>query len=550
MNRTFNTLKQVSPALLLLFIIFIPVTSLFAHGEEVMDLVTVNGDTITSADVDAEIIKNHAAMKSPGSIDFKNFLNKLVNDRLILQESYAIGLNEEPRFVTWAEEQQKKFAVDKYVKSVYDTDLTISDEEARAHFDKYYFKMQLRTIFKATEQEALDAYNKIKAGASMDSLAKASSLGPRSVVGGLQDLKYYSELPVELRDLASKMNEGELSQPMHYREYYVFFRLEKKEDPLDENYELKKEAIKRTLRKEQLQARWDTFVDSMVTANPVKQNDSILAAIKADQPIVLSKDFTQKSDLPVLWLDDKNVVTENELRTEISRSIMQAAQTPFDVIMEKAITNKSLDIVFGYNATKNGYLVDQDVMNRLYISVDSAMIDQYIKEFVVEKIVFKQTEFEEYYNTHLDDFRAPDEVLIAQRIVATKDSAQMVYDRVMGGADFDYLVKQLGLVNTAADEGDQWLKLESFPQAVANDLKKLKVGQVCGPYDVGKGYMIINLRDRRAGEVRSLKDVDVEIRQVMFQKKFNELLDENLNILKQNSEIIYNDNNIEKYFNN
>lgn len=545
-----NNYQQCPALIIILLLIILPCSSLFAGSEEVYDLVIINGDTITSADIDSEIIKNHTAMESPQSIDFKNFLNKLVNDRLIIQEAYGIGLNEEPRFVAWAEVQQKKYAVDKYVKTIYNSEITISDEEVRENFDKNYYKMQFRTVFKATEEEALEAYNAIHSGASMDSVAKASTIGPRSVVGGLQDLKYYRELPAELRDIGAKMKEGDLSKPLSYLSYYVLFRLEKREEPLDENYELLKDSIRKNLRREQLQARWEFFVDSLIVANPVKKNDSILNVIKADEPIVLSKDFVKESDLPVLWLDAKNQVTEKDLRTEISRSIMQAAQTPFAEIMTKAVDNKSLDIIFGYNAAKKGFLVDGDVLTKLYAAVDSAMIDQYIKEFVVEKIVFKQTEFEDYYNTHLDDFRAPDEVMIAQRIVSTKDSAQMVYDRVMDGADFDYLVKQMGLENIAADEGNQWLKLKSFPESVADDLNKLKIGQVCGPYDIGKGYIIINLRDRRHGEVRPIGDVDVEIRQVMFQQKFNEILDENLNILKENSEIIYNDKNINKYFNN
>lgn len=551
MNFASKTFNSISPAhIILLLLIMIPAVVVQAQHQETYDLVIINGDTISSSDVDAEIIRNHTAMESPQSIDFKNFLNKLVNDRLILQEAYGIGLDQEPRFAEWAAEQQKKFAVDKYVKSVYNTDLTISDDEVREEFNKYYYKMQFRTVFSETEEGAQKIYDAIKAGAPMDSVAKASTIGPRSVVGGLQDLKFYSELPVELREPGSKMKEGELAGPLKFRAYYVVFRLEKREDPTDDNFAMLKETLRKNMRREQLQARWETFVDSMVSTNPVLQNDSLLNAIKADESIVLSKEFVKPSDLPVLWLDDKNRVTENELRTEISRSIMQAAQTPFEQIMEKAITNKSLDIIFGFNATKNGFLVDQDVLNKLYISVDSALIDQYIKEFVVEKIVFKQTEFQDYYDTHLEDFRAPEEIMIAQRIVSTKDSAQMVIDRVNGGADFRYLAKQLGLINSAADGDDQWLKLESFPQMVANDISNLKIGQVCGPYDVGTGYMIINLRDKRPGEIKPIEDVDVDIRQVMFQKKFNQILDENLKILKENSEIKYNDKNIEKYFNN
>jgi len=42
--------------------------------------------------------------------------------------------------------------------------------------------------------------------------------------------------------------------------------------------------------------------------------------------------------------------------------------------------------------------------------------------------------------------------------------------------------------------------------------------------------------------------VEMKIREVMFQRKFNEILDETLDILKSNSNIKYNDEVLENYF--
>jgi parvulin-like peptidyl-prolyl isomerase len=76
----------------------------------------------------------------------------------------------------------------------------------------------------------------------------------------------------------------------------------------------------------------------------------------------------------------------------------------------------------------------------------------------------------------------------------------------------------------------------------------LKPGQHSRPYQTQDGWVIFRVRARRPGEIQSLTDVDIDIRKIMFQKKFNELLDETIGILKENSDIQYNRKALETYF--
>ena len=65
---------------------------------------------------------------------------------------------------------------------------------------------------------------------------------------------------------------------------------------------------------------------------------------------------------------------------------------------------------------------------------------------------------------------------------------------------------------------------------------------------ISTGWLVFQLTGRRPGQVRSLADVEMQIRQVLFQRKFNDLLDAHLNLLKERSDIVLFADRIEAYF--
>lgn len=116
------------------------------------------------------------------------------------------------------------------------------------------------------------------------------------------------------------------------------------------------------------------------------------------------------------------------------------------------------------------------------------------------------------------------------------------------GANFNFLKKQYDPDTSSSSEEKKWVSTGVFPQRVKKGLEKLKKGFFSRSFKTKKGWLIFYLRDKRPGEIKSIEEVDMAIRKIMFQEKFNELMDYNLEILKNNSTIIYFDENIERCF--
>ena len=116
------------------------------------------------------------------------------------------------------------------------------------------------------------------------------------------------------------------------------------------------------------------------------------------------------------------------------------------------------------------------------------------------------------------------------------------------GTDFNYIVKKHGLEVVKTNDENQWITLQSFPDQVRREIEKLKIGESSGIFPTTEGPIIIRLRDRQLGDIRSLEEVEMKIREVMFRPRFDEILDKTLDILRLNSKIEYNEKAIEMYF--
>ena len=56
------------------------------------------------------------------------------------------------------------------------------------------------------------------------------------------------------------------------------------------------------------------------------------------------------------------------------------------------------------------------------------------------------------------------------------------------------------------------------------------------------------IKNKKQGRLKTIEESDKKIREIMFQEKFNEISDKHLNLLKENSEIVYFEDLIDEYF--
>ena len=554
-NILLNTIKTITRAGAIILVL-IPLA--FTDGicsptmKTATPLVVVNGDTITTDNIDLLIVKTHKnlEMSDKQSFDYDKLLTKAVNDLLITQEAYALGLDDNDYLLGILKERKKEVVRNLYLSHAFKPEIVIPEEDIRDFFEKNLIRYQFRTISVNSMDEANEIYTLLAEGKPFDSLATARSQDERRYKEGLHPTTFEMNLEPELLKISKSLQDGQYSKPIQYKHFFTIAKLEWKKPANESRYEEFRKNIVDRLTQQRKEALWYDFMVELSQKYPITADSSIIDEIRADKDVVLQMEFREGTDRPVLKYDDELYISDNQLRTEISHSIMNAGTTPFNVMLVNSINKKQEELLSLCAAFDNGYWDSTRVEKWYYSELDSAMIESYLKELIVANIKFNTEEFQAYYDANKEKFRLNDQFQLEHMMIADKDQAQKAAAALKDGAQWSYIFEQYNAKSEDSYETSNWMYVDNFLPEVVEELTNLKIGQTSSSFKGTEGFIIFKIKDRKKGGYKSIEDVDMEIREVMFQKKFNELLDEHLEKLKKNSQIVYFDKDIKKYFSN
>ena len=134
-------------------------------------------------------------------------------------------------------------------------------------------------------------------------------------------------------------------------------------------------------------------------------------------------------------------------------------------------------------------------------------------------------------------------------LVDDQAAAQEASQRLRDGADFGYIFKQYHPEQEIALGKARFIKVTELSKPFRDELENLQPGQSSNAVEMPMGWMVFKLDARRPGTVPELPEVEIEIRRVLYQRKFNELLDEQVALLAEGSEIQRWPDRIEAYLN-
>lgn len=512
-------------------------------------LVMVNEDIITAGDLDEMIMEAHRSMnmaeESSGVVD--RLLKKRTNDLLIIQDAYAAGIDEEPALVTLLEERRQSYAVRAYVSDNLKLPSSPSAKELHAFYDKYYWRIQVRRISVRTFQEASDLKMSIMAGAEMDTLARELSLDTKKLNGGLYNLLYWADLENRIRDQVFGLKEGEYTEIFPYNDSFTFCRVEKVIPVNQDDFEKFKGAITPEVLQITNQALWDAFVDDHIANTDIEESMGGIAGVMADSALVLKGDFLKEDPEPIIQIPGGGAVTGTQFRKAVSHEVMQNATAPFGENLVKARRKETSGLVLAHAAKAGGYFVVPEVEAKVAKDMEQGMIETYLSDTVASRIKFNRAELDEFYEDNKEKFRGPDEVQIDILILENEAEARDAARRLAEGADFGFIFAEYNPGQEATLGKSRHIKKDQLSKPFRDQLVNMEVGDSSQAVQMTMGWMVFKLTDVKPGTVAPMESVEMEIRKVIYQRKFNEYLDEHLALLKEHSEIVRFDAAIEAY---
>ena len=512
-------------------------------------LAVVNDDLIRTSDFDRIFMNLHRkqSTQQKDTFDYRKLLNKLINDRLLIQEAIALGFDTDEQLLKQLNEDRIQNAIRQFFRENFKPDLNIGEDAVLAYFTSNYYRMQIRSISLIDSLASVEVYRSLLSGCDMDSLAREVSLDMYRYKGGLQNLKYYADIEVELRDRAVKLKPGEINRPIPFRTGFTVIRLENRVPADTAELGKLRNKIESFLKQREIESASRDFIEYLYSEYPVKEDSRVIEKIYADSSGIFTQQFGQGTGKIAIYHDDNFLTVDTEIRNKISHMAMTSAQKPLGLLIADGIQKAKDDLVIKTAAITAGYLENTAVMDIYQHSMDSALIELYLQDTVLPGIVFNRAEFDSYYEEHREDFRKPAQYKMDELLIADEATAHEIEKALAEGADFDFQVKSHNLAISSGNDQRSWVTLESYPEIIKAQIESLKIGDATAAYPTGDGWLIIRIKDSRPGEINTIDEVDMKIREAMFQMKFTENLDNALKVLKENSSVILNQKGIDKY---
>jgi len=534
--------------ILLAFMVLAAAAPTAAANEAPADtLITVNGEPITAADMDARLIAAHRGRSAEGmsGIFLQNLLDKSVNDLLLTQQALAIGMDQDPALEAELDEIRDRASASVFVRENFHPEIDITADQVREEWAKYYWRIQLRQISVRTRAEAEALRGELVAGADMDSIAREISLDTHKYQGGLHNLKRWDDVEGPLREPVLELTEGGISRVFPYREAFAVARVEQRLPPDEAAFSRDEAAIRKYLEQKASDRAWRDFIAGLANELSLERNEEILDEVRRDGESVQTGSFLKPAEGVVLSIAGTRPITEGELRRMVSRSAMDAPGAPFDSLYALGETKAVEMIVLRAAAAAQGLDTLPGVEALISEKLAEKLIENYLQEVVVANISFNRDEFAEFHRTHPEQFGGPAEVLLDVMVIADEASAQQASERLKAGADIDFVRRRAGAGDTGTPK---WSPESVFSPAIRQQLSGLEIGGASDPIAIPSGFMVFKFLGRKPGEMRPIEECEMTIREMIFQQKFGELLDEHLRLLKERSEIVLFNERIERYF--
>ncbi|MBT8763165.1 SurA N-terminal domain-containing protein [Desulfohalobiaceae bacterium Ax17] len=162
-----------------------------------------------------------------------------------------------------------------------------------------------------------------------------------------------------------------------------------------------------------------------------------------------------------------------------------------------------------------------------------------IGAMVKRKVVVTQEEIERYYNEHKQDFDTEKKVHLKLILLPTLEEAKQIRNKIMAGEmTFEQAAKKFSQGPSAESGGDlgfvNWKDLaKEWKQAI----KGLKQGEITSVFSLNNKGAILKVEESLSGQPKPLKEVEDEIRKIIYQPRLEERFREYMRSLREKAVI-------------
>jgi len=405
-------------------------------------LAIVNGDAITMDDLGRELASLHMELAPPGAMVQKKdptvVLDRLINIRLIVQESRNIGLDELPQ----VRKELDGFR-DAALRTVLFTErvkeLQPDAEDVEAAFRQLVNEIRVSSALFETADAAAEFEKAVRAGAEFNVLSDEMLSAGTAVNRRESEFLTLADLVPEVGEIVGKMKKGDVSAVLPIGRSFTVLRLEEVrflEDP--EARMQAEEAILRRTRDDVSKAYREELVEKYA-----KTDEELLEKLdfESEEP---GFDALREDTRPLATIKGERPVTVAELAAALEAKHFHGVDR---AIKGQRLNSKKLQVTQLLVASR---VVSKEARRLKLDETESyrRVIENYENEMLfgifVEKVIkpdieITESELKEYMDEHIDEYMLPGMIQLEALVFSDNESGGGALAKLRDGADLQWM---------------------------------------------------------------------------------------------------------------
>ena len=484
-------------------------------------LARVGDDRIDAQELKDDFVRRHGghARFLGGESEIRAFLDQVIDRRLLLQEAYRLGIDQQPDLRQAVEAFAEKTAVEKLVTD--ETEAKARPTEAQIQLA---WKTQTTTIYQVwqlvlpTREAAEQAARELAGGADFGKLARERSIGRSRAMGGMIPSVGWGHASPEWEAAVFALAAGETSKPFRSPDGWEIVRMEKKKPVDPPDYAQARNKIEGILKQRMLEERRRAFSEALwvkyhAAANatvplvPAKLADLLASAPKTVLVSWNSGTLTLDTFAQGLDLRAKSSLTDEQAVAEMDRLVRETVNDA--LVRREVVARKTAEQPELARAIKN---LRENLMESILYA-----------DYLLRGVELTDAEVRAAYDAHRAELALPERRRVAHLVTATQEESAALRERLVHGEDFAALVKEKSTdVQTRSSGGDLgWITKKDTP-AGFEPVLALKTGEISAPLQSKFGWHLLKVVAIEPPRQQSFEEVRDALRQQLLDSKKTE----------------------------
>jgi parvulin-like peptidyl-prolyl isomerase len=498
----------------------------------------VNNEPITDEDVRYSLKIEHRRenLSSARGLDISQFVKKLIDERLIVQEVYQLGIDEDPAIKNALQSFLTRESVMKLHSEEILQNISVTDEDIIKYYKLNYELFFLEIIETESEKESLHILEQLQTGETFPSLAEHyPSRFPKNDSGEIVFARRSLE-PV-LGESISLLEPGEHSDTIELKGRFYIIKFLRSEEAPDDGLQKVRNEIEKTLRRERTNKLQKEYLEHLRKKASITINDEILSSLKTIEKIEHEKMLKDKRTLAEV---NGYTLTVGKFLSNVPARRMESIEK----LLQNWIDTKLVDS----EALSRHYEKEPDMESRVLRYKNELLKRAFFRNVIAPGINLSDTNLREYYEKNLENYMKPLYYKIQQITVKTSDEANEILENLQKGAQFSWLARTKSIDRFADQSGGrEWTEEKKFSEVVRSTLKSLSPGEISPALEIDSKFLIIRLLEKTEAEAKDFDTVKTAVLKASSNEEFQRLYKEYIDALRKESQITVYDDRIQAF---